>query len=276
MNEVHQQRLTVAKSFELSGLGLHSGVPVSVRVEAGEEGLFFSDGIGRWEAIPDNATDTKRSTTIGTVRTVEHLMSALAGSGITDAEVQVTGGELPGADGSALPFYQAIASAGLRQIGERTFPKLFSRVFFSEKQASIGISAGTGQWKFEYQAGNAWPRLQTFQSEDILADYGSEIAPARTFALEEEIPFLAQLQLGQGLDETSAVLVGTSGYLGDVRFGDELARHKLLDAIGDLALSGYPLNAINAVLIKSGHSSHVAAAAKLRLIWQSFFNQSRP
>lgn len=269
MNEVTQIRRTVRRPISFQGKGLHSGQPVEVTVSPGDQGIVFSDGTNQWGAIPENVTDTRRSTQIGSIRTVEHLMSALAGSGITDAHVEVKGGELPGLDGSAAEYYEAITSAGIDDIGERTFPKLFSRVFFAEGCASIGISVGTGQWKFEYESGPAWPRLQTYECDQILADYGQEIAPARTFALDEELPHLPQLGLGQGLDEASAVIVGQAGYLNAVRFGDEPARHKLLDAIGDLALAGYPLDALNAVFVKSGHTAHVAAAAKLRLIWQA-------
>lgn len=269
MSDIIQIRRTIKSEIKMIGRGLHSGEPVQMIIKPSDAGLVFSNGTQEWLAVPENVTDTRRSTQLGSIRTVEHIMSALAGSQISDARVEVTGGELPGVDGSSAPFFEAITASGVTELGEKSFPRIFSRVFYAEGKASIGLSAGNGQWKFLYEAGPAWPRLQTFESESIWADYEKEIGPARTFALEEEVPHLAELGLGQGLDEASAVIVGQTGYANAVRFGDEPARHKLLDAIGDIALSGYPLDALNAVFVKSGHTAHVAAAAKLRVIWQA-------
>lgn len=256
-------RLTIARDAEIRGLGLHSGEPTILRMHPGEEGIWFRSGSERVPASPRNVTDTKRSTSLGSVRTVEHVMSALGGLGVTDIELELEGPEMPGVDGSSLPFCRAILEAGLTEVGSREFPLLFKRVFVQDGQASLGVSTGTGRWKFEYEAGSSWPRLQSFESDSLKDDYLAEIAPARTFALEEELPHLEKLGLGQGLDESSAVIVGTSGYLNEVRFGDEPARHKLLDAAGDLYLAQYPLHLLNVAAIRSGHTVHAAAAKKL-------------
>lgn len=276
MKLVIAPRTTIKKDVIVEGKGLHSGLPVKLRIRPGSNGIGFIPGGQRIHACSDAVIDTRRSTTLGLpgndaakVRTVEHLMSALTGLGLTDVEIEITGPELPGLDGSAKEFCDALIAAGRVEIGDRVWPVLFKRVFVQEGDASIGISAGTGHWRFEYAAGDGFPRTQVFETTDVSRDYVTEIAPARTFALEEEVPHLAGLGLGQGLDESSAVIVGKGGYVNEARYEDELARHKLLDLIGDIGLTGCPIGMLNVVAVKSGHTLHVAAAKKLLAVLES-------
>ena len=256
-------RKTVAAEVEIAGLGLHSGIPVRVRIHPGEDGIAFRRGEDRVLARPENVTDTTRCTTLGPVATIEHLMSAFAGLGVTDAEVEVDAPELPGLDGSALPYVQLIKQAGLTEIGSREIPDLYTRVFLHDDQIKIAASKGAGHWRFAYLTNDRWPGEQSFEALDAFAVYAEEIAPARTFVLAEEIPMIIQYGLGKGLDETTALILGIEGYKNEARFPDEPARHKLLDLMGDLYLSGVPIQHINVVAERSGHRTNVKAAAML-------------
>lgn len=257
-------RFTLREKVEFEGLGLHGGQPVRVRVHPGSDGLFFRTSGGRWEAIATNVTDTTRSTKLGEVATVEHMMSALAGLEITDAEIEVEGGEMPALDGSAQGFVEGMLAAGLEELGSGQIEPLFKRVFFHEEPIKIAIGKGEGHWKYLYDLGDRWPGLQEFESYLSPEAYAREIAPARTFALVEEVPQILEFGLAKGLDQETALILGIEGYKNEARFEDEPARHKLLDLIGDLYLSGVPVRLLNVAAERSGHATNVRAAALLR------------
>jgi UDP-3-O-acyl-N-acetylglucosamine deacetylase len=258
------RRRTLAREVDVSGVGLHGGEPTLMRLRPGSKGIGFHRGGTRFAAVAENVTDTTRSTRLGEVNTVEHLMSALAGLEITDLEIEVEGDEAPGLDGSAAPWVSALVEAGLEDLGEATAFPPFKRVFFQEGELSVGAASGAGHWRYDYVLNERWPGTQSFEAQDVVAQYGSEIAPARTFALAEEIPMILQLGLARGLDENSALILGIEGYKNEARFDDEPARHKLLDLCGDLYLSGLPLRCLNVVAVRSGHRSNVKVAALLR------------
>lgn len=256
-------RKTLAEPIVFEGLGLHSGVPVAVTVHPSESGIWFRCGSERVEAIPANVSDTRRCTRLGGISTIEHLMSALAACEITEAEVELTAPELPAMDGSALPFWAAMNAAPKAELGEIEKPDLFTRVFAQEGGASIGIALGNGRGRYEFQSDRDWPYEQSFETEDMLRDYGSQIAPARTTAFHHEVELARQAGLGRGLDETSVLVLGPAGPVSEARFADELPRHKLLDLMGDLYLAGVPMRALNIVGQRSGHRLNVEAASRL-------------
>jgi len=257
-------RRTLRESVQIAGLGLHTGVPVTLRVHPGEEGLQFRFGSSRVAAHPANVTDTTRSTKLGEIGTVEHLMSALAGLEVTDAEIEVDAPEIPGMDGSALPFFALMSSAGLVEIGSRELPSVYSRIFIQEDSGlKAAIAKGDGHLRYVYATGDRWPGEQSFEVANALEVYGEQIAPARTFALSEEIPMILQAGLAKGLDESSALILGPEGYENQARFLDEPARHKMLDLMGDLYLSGVPIRALSVVAEKTGHRANVKLAAML-------------
>lgn len=258
---------TVKESVTLEGLGLHTGVSVRMTIHPSEDGIAFRYGTSRIAAIPPNVTDTTRSTRLGEVGTIEHLMSAFAGLEITDAEVELDAPELPGLDGSSAVYIEALLAAGLVDRGERDFPQLFTRAFLQEDDGTkVAVAKGHGHWRYTYATGDRWPHEQVAEYEDVVSVYATEIAPARTFALAEELPVIIQRGLGKGLDETSCAVLGIEGYKNAVRFPNEPARHKLLDLIGDLYLCGLPIRSLSAVAEKSGHRMNVQAAA---MIWDS-------
>ncbi len=258
-------RHTLRQSISLDGSGLHSGVPVHVQIHPGENGIRFRYGTSITEAIPENVSDTRRCTRIGDVSTIEHLMSALAGCEITDAEIELDAPELPGLDGSALPYVRAIRQAGIEKIGEQQMPELFSRVFLQEDEIKIAISKGGGEWNYTYDTQDRrWPYTMRAESHDVFLDYETQIAPARTFALSEEVPAILAAGLGRGLKEGEVLILGLNGYENEARFDNEPARHKLLDLIGDLYLSGVPVRHLNVSAQRSGHRTNVAAAMQLK------------
>ena len=256
------QRRTVADSVRFEGRGLHSGDPVVVTVHPGKDGIAFRKGRSRWPARPSEVTDTSRCTRLGDVSTIEHLMAALAGTGVTDAEVEVEGGELPALDGCAVAFCDGLCSAGRQDIGEAKLDGPFSRVFHIDGEVEIAISHGTGHWRYEFECGDRWPHSQHFEYS-FSSPFIKEVAPARTFAFAEELEKVRAAGLGRGLDETTAFVIGKTSYQYGTRFDDEPARHKLLDLVGDLYLSGVPPQLLNVVAQRSGHRTNVAAAAKL-------------
>lgn len=256
-------RKTLAKSVVFEGVGLHTGVPVTVTVHPGEKGIAFRYGTSRTLATPENVTDTRRSTKLGEVGTVEHLMSALAGLEITDAEIELTAPEIPGMDGSAEPFVRGLADTGSAVIGEAELPSLYSRIFLQELPLKIAVGKGTGHWRYEYETGDRWPGSMHSEALNIIDSYPSEIAPARTFVLTEEFPMIEQYGLGKGLTREMVTILGAQGYENAVRYPDEPARHKLLDMLGDLYLSGIPARFLNVVGTRNGHEANVKMAAMM-------------
>jgi UDP-3-O-acyl-N-acetylglucosamine deacetylase len=191
-------------------------------------------------------------------------MSALAGLEVTDAEVEVEGGELPALDGSSIEYVHRLKQAGFEQLGEREIPDLFTRVFLQEDDGlKVAVGKGSGHWRYIYDVGHRWPYKQEFESSLVTTDYETQIAPARTLALAEELDTAMAAGLGKGLDESSCVILESSGYRLPPRFSDEPARHKLLDLIGDLYLSGVPIRMLNVVAERSGHRSNVQVANML-------------
>jgi UDP-3-O-acyl-N-acetylglucosamine deacetylase len=139
----------------------------------------------------------------------------------------------------------------------------FTRVFVQEGDAKIAIGAGEGSWRYLFDSSDRWLGMQEFEVPNVVEEYVKEIAPARTFAFEEEMEMIRRAGLGKGLDESSAFVIGTQRYLNDTRFPDEPARHKLLDAIGDLYLAGIPIKHLNVVAERTGHKANVRAAMLL-------------
>lgn len=254
---------TLATVAEFAGRGLHSGTPVTVRIHPHESGIIFRQGETRVNAHPDNVSDTRRCTCVGGVATVEHLMSAFGGLGITGAEVEVDGPELPALDGSALGWVEGLQAVGLVDYGQATLEGPFARVYEKADPVSVAVSTGEGWWRYTYDTGDRWPGIQDFELQLTPERYVTDIAPARTFGLEEEIPMLQAAGLAQGLDLDSALVLTASGYQNPPRFADEPARHKLLDLIGDLSLAGVPVALLNVVAERAGHTANVRAAAKL-------------
>jgi UDP-3-O-acyl N-acetylglucosamine deacetylase len=265
---------TLARDFTLRGVGLHTGSAGAVTVAPAPANAGFSfvlaDG-QRVAATPDNIRSTVRCTTLGAgsgvVHTVEHVLAALAGMAIDNATISMEGDEVPILDGSGLPFAQAIADAGIvEQPAARRVLELREPAWFEEDDKLLAVLPADA---FSISFFVAFPEpvgQQFLATPAITPDYFMrEIAPNRTFGFRHEIEALAAQGLARGGSLDNAVVVDADGYMGELRFPDEIVRHKALDLIGDFALLGmYPR--VRVVAIKSGHALHVAAARALRAL----------
>lgn len=248
------KRWTLAEPVRLTGRGLHSGRPVRVTIHPGDSGIAFRHGTTRVPATPDVVTGTDRHTTLGGIATVEHIMSALSGMEITDAEIELSYPELPAMDGSAADFIAVMGKTEALEPKEVHLPD--REIFVSDRDASIRVRPGTGLWSYTCRYFGV---TQTFTCR-LPDDYPAQIARARTIAPAHEVSALLARGLGQGLDVGSVVLVGPEGYGNQPRYPDEPARHKLLDLIGDLYLSGIAARCLDVTAHLSGHTTGVRMA----------------
>ncbi len=261
------KRRTLKDDLVVEGFGIHTGRLSRIRlhpaVNNGGAIHFLKNG-KRIEASFDRVVDVRYATVLGedgeTVRTVEHLLSALYGAGITDAVVEVEGAEVPILDGSAKEFLELISQVGTEEIDR---PRRVLRVVKpfevrDEDGAYVRVEPSeelSVKCTISYQH---CPYLRHQEIELAFSPevYRSEIAPARTFCFYHQIASLLKSGLGRGGNYKNVVVVGDDGILnGPPRFEDEPVRHKVLDLIGDLALSGYYiLGRVEAY--KSGHALH--------------------
>lgn len=258
---IHKKTLAGEARFE--GLALHGGEPVVVTVRPGESGIRFWTPNGMVEAKPENVTETRRCTKLGGLSTIEHLMSAFAGLEITDADVEVDGFEMPAMDGAASEYAVGLLRAGLVDRGDVEQRTPFKRSYVVEGEAKVAVSFGHGHWRYEFVSADKWPYSQVFELDNLPAGYVEQIAPARTWGFESELPMLKAAGLAKGLDLEKALVLGAEGYVNQPLFPDEPARHKLLDLMGDLYLAGIPVRYLNVVAERSGHELNVRAAAHL-------------
>ncbi len=259
-------RRTLKAPIAFEGPGLHSGSACRAVLHPSTTGFEFQAGDTRIPATPDQVTSTVRCTCLGPISTVEHVLSALAGMGVTDALIEVSGGELPAAEGCAREYAQSIQAVGLVDIGLAEIDPPFARVYeVAEDGAQISVSRGEGIWRYEFHLKEPFdPPVLAAEIEWSPERYAEEIAPARTTVFTREIELAKQAGLGSGLDEASVLVIGPEKYENEARFPNEPARHKLLDLMGDLALSGVPVSLLNVVAERSGHKMNVALAAKIR------------
>ena len=269
-------RRTIRKPASLEGIGLHKGTPsrVTFLPAAGPTGLRFA---GPGFAAPVRAlaslvSGTARGTNISSgsraLYTVEHLLSAAAGLGIDDLDIEVDGEEPPAADGSALPFARALLGAGLEEKPgqERRFLRLPGPLEFSSGRTRYRAAPAE---KFTVKLAYDYPHPLTPRQELELAltpeIYLKEVAPARTFGFDHEIEQLKAAGLGLGGSLDNAVVITKTEILaqGGLRFRDEFVRHKLLDLVGDLALAGLPLAGIRIEAERPGHAGNTAFAKLL-------------
>lgn len=202
------------------------------------------------------------------ILTVEHVMSALAGLGITDVAMELTGPEMPIMDGSAAPFVRALWEAGLRYIGMDVEPMRISREVTVEGRDGARVVARPREragcsytYELDYGPGGfILPQSATLDTGRVDASYAREVAPARTFCTEAEAAAMAKAGLFRHLTPRDMLVIGPQGPIDNAyRFENEPARHKLLDLIGDLALVGCPIQA-EIVAHKAGHALNHAMA----------------
>jgi len=273
-NETQQHTLRDVLEFE--GVGLHTGIVarVKVRPQAADSGLRFQLGAGGpiVPALAENVVETRLATTLGngtqSVSTVEHILSALFGMGVDNALIEVDGPEIPVMDGSAAAFVEGIERIGLapQALERRCF--VAERPFFRRDRDAVFVilPAETLRIKFsvEYPAPIG---AQFFDGAIDPVAYRDGIAPARTFGYLHEYQAMLDSGLARGGTLANALVFAPEGPITELRWSNEVVRHKVLDLIGDLALLGlWPRCEV--ISIKSGHRLHAAALTELRATWK--------
>jgi UDP-3-O-[3-hydroxymyristoyl] N-acetylglucosamine deacetylase len=263
-----QATLRAPVSFD--GVGLHTGARASVEVRpaAPNSGLTFSLGSIRVPATAEYVIDTSRATVLGrdgaSVSTTEHLLSALFAMGVSNADIVVTGPEIPVRDGSAAEFVAAIEAAGVEMQGAARATVSLEHPMTVQNGDRMVAIVPSSEFRVRFVADFPAPvGTQYFYGVVDAATYATEIAAARTFGYLHEVEALRARGLALGGSLDNAIVFAPDGPMQPLRWPNEVVRHKVLDLIGDFALLGaWPLCEI--VAIKSGHALHAQAARELR------------
>ena len=274
-------RRTLRNPAEVRGAGLFTAAPATVRIFPANPGAGFAfrrvDLPGA-PLIPATAahlapSPTGRNTTLAvpgpptaSVATVEHILSALAGLGVTDALIEIDGPEVPIADGSAAPFTDAIAAVGVTDLGPTIKPIVITApIRIADSSGGPGVisaepsSSAEYIYELDYGPGAPIPAQRAVYAT-ASGDYAAAVAPARTFCLETEARAMRAAGLFTHLSPRDMLVIGPSGPIDNhYRFPDEPACHKLLDLIGDLALAGRPIQG-RVTASRTGHAANHAMA----------------
>jgi UDP-3-O-[3-hydroxymyristoyl] N-acetylglucosamine deacetylase len=278
--EAHFER-TIRSEVGFSGVGLHSGAPVSMRLVPAPAGSgivfrrtdldnFEIAAIGRNVAKVSYATSLMRQSVL--ISTTEHLLSALIGFGVDNVIVEMDNLEVPILDGSALPYVQAFHAVGLKQQRrKREYIRILKDVEVRDGSKFIGVYPGSG-YGIEYTIDFPEPiGYERFTGDLASGDYVKLVAPARTFGFKEDEAMLRDMGLIRGVSDESAIILSRRGVEnGPLRFDDEFVRHKVLDLIGDLALAGRRIQG-RVVAERAGHAMHTALVQRLmrdRSAWE--------
>ena len=263
---------TLRRSISCAGIGLHSGnkVTLTLRPAPADFGIRFRrSDLGGLE-VPatvkhvggiNYATGLARDAV--KVDTVEHLLAALVSLGIDNVIVELNSPEVPIMDGSAAPFIYLIQEAGVKQlVRPRKFLKVLRPISLSRGDKRMAIYP-SDHFKVTYSISYDHPLLR-HQARTLRIteeSFVEEIAAARTFTFLNEVEMLRQQGLALGGSLENAVVIGETGVLNNgLRFDDEFVRHKILDAIGDMALVGHPIVG-HLVAHRGGHGIHTEFAA---------------
>lgn len=265
---------TIRDSFAVSGVGLHSGVPVNLRITPAPAGtgIVFRRTDLEHFAVPASwrniervsyATTLKRSSV--QVWTTEHLLSTLYSFAIDNAYIELDNLEVPILDGSGKPFVDLLRQVGVRPLRrKRRYLRIRRPVTVEDGRKRISVLPDdvfrlTCDIDFPAPVGK-----QSIEMEVTPERYASELSPARTFGFQSELDQMRQMGLIRGASLDSAVCFTSEGVLnpGGLRFADECCRHKALDLIGDLALIGRPLLG-HVIAERAGHAMHTALVKKI-------------
>lgn len=297
-----EKQITLASPFTITGKGLHTGVTVTATVKPAAEnhGIVFVrtdiEGMPVIEALAENVVETSRSTVLAKkgvrISTVEHIMASLWGCGIDNAIIEVSAAEVPICDGSASVWVSEIQKAGfVEQQVDRQYYDIFEMTSYENEERGVEISIYPDS-KFSLSVnidygstviGNQYAVLNKIE------DFASQIATCRTFVFLHELEPLINANLIKGGDLDNAIVIvekplsesecskiatlcnsksvaaDKKGYLGNIelRFDNEIARHKMLDLLGDLALIGRRING-KIFATRPGHAANTEFAKLIR------------
>ena len=266
------KRKTIKNMIEISGIGLHKGEEIKLTLKPSENdderGIIFKriDVSGKNNVIKvdyRNLFDLERGTNIRNeddvkVHTIEHFLSSLSITGVTDILVEISGNELPILDGSSIGFVEKLLEAEIVELNEEIESVVITEpvIFSDEKAGKYVMALPYDGFKISYTIdfNHSFLKSQYYELEVNLENYMENIAKCRTFAFDYEIDFLKKNNLALGGSLENAVVVGAEGPLNPegLRYPDEFVRHKILDIIGDLYVLGIPVKA-HIIAIKAGH-----------------------
>ena len=261
---------TIAKSTEILGIGLHKGVPVKMRLEplGSDMGIIFyrSDAGVTIPLKREYVVDTKMATVIGkdgvVVSTIEHLLSAVYAYGIDNLRVVIDNDEVPVLDGSSAGYCMLIEEAGIKELDKsKKAIKIKKQVDVTTPDGKRVTLKPSNRIVYDFEIDFEHPAIgkQNFHFDYSIAEYKENISRARTFGFLHEVQYLRSIGLAQGGSMENAIVLDQSKVLNPegLRFDDEFVRHKILDAIGDMALLEYTLIGEYDAIAGSHHLNHL-------------------
>jgi UDP-3-O-[3-hydroxymyristoyl] N-acetylglucosamine deacetylase len=276
------QEQTIRAAVECTGIGLHSGAPVSLRMLPAPPatGILFRrtdlDGF-EIEAVGLNVARVSYATSLMKkgvlISTTEHILSAFMGMGIDNAIVELDNLELPILDGSARPFVEMIQKVGIRkQRRARKYLRIRRELEMREGNKCIAVYPADS-YSVSYSINFPHPLIgkETFQVELSNGSYLRHIAGARTFGSREDERAMRNMGLIRGASRENCIVLTKDGVEnGPLRYPDEFVRHKVLDLVGDLALLGKRILG-NVVADRAGHAMHTALVSRIlrdKTLWE--------
>lgn len=273
--ETAQFETTILHPVETQGVGLHSGVPVRLRMVPAPAGAgivfrrtdlenFEIPAQGKYVARVSYATSLMRQGVL--LSTTEHLLSVLYSLGVDNVTIELDNLEVPILDGSGLPFVELLRKAGTKKLRRpRKYLQITRRIEVSDGAKHLSIEPAsefviTCETNYDHRMAGR-QRLELVVTPE---HYAAEIAPARTFGFEQDLERMRDMGLIRGATLANAICFTSDGLLNPegLRFPDECCRHKVLDLIGDLALIGRPI--LGHVIAESaGHAMHTAIVGKI-------------
>ena len=269
------RQTTIAKKVHTVGIGLHKGEPIKLILEPLEADggiVFYRSDLGiSFKASPENVVNTQMATVVGNdkgyISTIEHLMSAIKGYGIDNIRIIVDANEIPVMDGSSASFCMLLDEAGVRELDANKKALIIKRaVEVREGDKLVRLSPSKSP-KFDYTIKFNHPLIGTqhYVFEFSKKAYLKEISRARTFGFLKDVQALRSMGLALGGSLENAVVIDENKILNPegLRFENEFVRHKILDAIGDLALVGAPILGDYTALAGSHDLNHKLTLAVL-------------
>lgn len=260
---------TIARSVEIVGVGLHKGVPVKMILEPLEanSGIIFyrSDEGVTIPLSPDCVCDTKMATVIGkddvVISTIEHLLSAVYAYGIDNLRIVLDNDEVPILDGSSSGFCMLIDEVGIKELDE------VKKAIVVKKEVEVKVDGKyvklkpSNQIVYDFSILFDHPAIggQHFKFAYSIEEYKENISRARTFGFLHEVQYLQSIGLAQGGSLDNAIVLDEQKIINPegLRYDNEFVRHKILDAIGDMAILGYTMIGEYRAHAGSHHLNHL-------------------
>lgn len=260
---------TIKKTIEIVGVGLHKGVPVSMKLEPLESDMgivFYRKDLGLSIPLtPQNVIDTKMATVIGKdgakISTIEHLLSAIYAYGIDNLRIILDNDEVPVLDGSSSGYCMLIDEVGIQELESSKKVMLIKKEITVEDKGKFVTLKPSGHIIFDFSINFDHPVIgeQSYHFDYSLKEYKENISRARTFGFLHEVQYLRSIGLALGGSLENAIVLDENKVLNPegLRYDDEFVRHKILDAIGDLSLLGYTVVGHYNAMAGSHHLNHL-------------------